>query len=208
MPHSRTFTTIILRTIDTGEADRFCILFTKEGGRKTARAKSVRKPKSRLGGMILPFRVLQMELTEHGGGSIVTSATDRQSELPATPGFAAFMRLQQASELLIALTEDDEPLPQIFDLLQQFLTLSHEKADPLPAFQLRLLYLLGLLPAGNETSRFRILPEAEKAYVDACTRIADLRMLRDLYPDGTPLALFVKTSVESQLNKPLKSMTI
>ncbi|MBU1911666.1 recombination protein O N-terminal domain-containing protein, partial [Patescibacteria group bacterium] len=48
MPHSQTYNSIILKAYDVGEADRFLILFTREKGRMTARARAVRKLKSKL----------------------------------------------------------------------------------------------------------------------------------------------------------------
>ena len=64
MSRTRSVEAIILRTIDIGDADRFCILFTKEAGRKGARARGVRKTMSRLGGLLLPFRHLRIDLAE------------------------------------------------------------------------------------------------------------------------------------------------
>lgn len=208
MPHSQSFDTIILRTIDIGEADRFAILFTKQGGRKTAKAKGVRKANSRLGGLILPFKHLSMELTESSAGNIITSATDRMSDAPPITS-ASFLMLQQGIEFLLALTEDDEPLPRVFELLLQFIKMCPASdKDLLPAFQLRLLHLLGLLPARLEDLRFAKLPATDSAFIEACTQISDLHLLRDLYPESDYLKAFLQAVTHDHISRPLKSADV
>jgi recombinational DNA repair protein (RecF pathway) len=59
MSHAQTFEAIVLKTYDVGEADRLCILFTRERGRVMARASGARRLKSRLGASLLPFHHLQ-----------------------------------------------------------------------------------------------------------------------------------------------------
>lgn len=195
---------VVLRTIDVGEADRLCILFTREEGRKAAKARSVRKTGSRLGGTLLPFRHITVELSESDTHGAVTGATDR-GDLPDAPGdFEAFLRLQQGVELLLALTEDNEPIPGAFDLLLQFIALAENPASLLP-FQLRLLHLLGFLPESDEDSRFRGLSEEAKAYIRACARIGDFRQLTELLPAGEELGRFMNIVSGEQLQRPLKS---
>ncbi len=206
MGHSATFEAIILRTIDTAEADRLAILYTREGGRKMARAKSVRKANSRLGGLILPFKHLSIELHEGSSGNIITSATDRNTENIPPLSSEGFLHLQQGIEFFLGLTEDDEPIPGAFDLLLQFMILGGVSGSSiLPAFQLRLLHLLGLLPDSIDDLRFAKLPENAKKFIEACTKISDLHLLRDLYPDGEALKTFLLTSSMDHLNRALKS---
>ena len=57
MPQSQTYEALILQSHDVGEADRFLILFTRERGRLAARARAVRKPKSKMGGSLLPLKL-------------------------------------------------------------------------------------------------------------------------------------------------------
>lgn len=165
MPHSSTFEAVLLRVIDVGEADRYCLLFTLEAGKKAARARGVRKPGSRMGGSLLPFRRVRLQITEGRAGALITSVADARMTMPATAGFAAFMRLSQAADIVLALTEDGEPLPGVFHLLEQFLVLSTDESNPLPAFVLRLLHLLGLLPLTEEDARFRRLSPGAKRYL-------------------------------------------
>lgn len=205
MKRSQPLQCIVLRTIDIGEADRLCVFFTREAGRKSARARGVRKLGSRLGGTLLPFRHISIELVEGNSSATVVSAVDRGDTVPPS-GFPLLVRIEQGVELLLALTEEDEPLPAVFDLLLQFIRLSGSAdARPLLPFQLRLLHLLGLLPANDDDPRFKDLPQDVRSYVQACTKFADLKALSDLLIDHPFLEGFVRTVIEAQLMHPLKS---
>ncbi len=197
---------VVLRTIDIGEADRLCILFTKELGRMAARARSVRKTGSKLGGTILPFRHITVELSLSDSHTAITGAINRD-DVPAVSGsFDTFLRLEQGIDLLLALTDDDEPLPAVFDLILEFIRLSMEPdRSPLTAFKLRLLYLLGLLPADETDPRFNVLTAEGKAFVQASTKIADFALLSDLTMAESELEKFIRLITVDQLQRPLKS---
>lgn len=207
MPHARTYEAIILRTHDINEADRFCIVFTREAGRKAARAKGVRKPMSRMGGVLMPFRLVSLQMVESGNTVLITSVTDKSEREEAAIGYAAFVQLQQGAELLINLTEDDEPLPAVFDLLVQFIpSCVADDRRALPVFQLRLLHLLGFLPSTLDDQRFANLSAEGRAYIEACSRIKDLPMLMELFPDTDEVRRFITYILSAQLQRPLKSM--
>lgn len=207
MPKTSRYQALILRAMNVGEADRLCILFTREGGRKAARARGVRKPGSRLGGTLLPFRHVTVELSESEHHSTITGAVDRADVPDSAGAFDVFVRLQQGIEFLLALTEDDEPLPRVFDLLLQFVRLNGEPGvQALLPFQLRLLHLLGHMPESQEDQRYASLQEDSRAYIQACARIDDLKTLIDLYPDNTELPRFFRLLSGEQLVRPLKSM--
>ncbi len=199
----------MIRTIDIGEADRLCVLFTREEGRKAARAKSVRKTASRLGGTLLPFRHITVELSVSEHHSTVTGATDRADMPDAAGSFDSFVRLQQGIELLLTLTEDDEPIPGAFDLLLQFVRLANDDSvRPLLPFQLRLLHLLGFLPENDDDPRYRSLSQESRAYIQACLKISNLKQLCELLPEGEELTRFMKIVAGEQLQRPLKSANI
>ncbi len=169
MSHTRSYESLILISRDVGEADRFLILFTREGGKRTARAKGVRKPSSRLGGLLLPMRHLQLELRDSGESAIVTGAVDIDAEAGSNQHFLSFARLNEGVELLLRLIEDDEPLPEVFDLLLQFRSAcTNELPEPVLPFQLSLFHHLGLLPTTDEDLRFAKLSDIAKAYVRSC----------------------------------------
>lgn len=205
MARRATLEAVILRTIDVGEADRLCILFTREEGRKAAKARGVRKTASRLGGTLLPFRHTRVDISESETHSAITGAVDC-ADLPDVLGnFEAFLRLQQGVELLLALTEDNEPIPGVFDLLLQFIALADNPSALLP-FQLRLLHLLGFMPEHDVDSRYRSLSAQAKAYVLACTRMTDLAQLCTLLPEGEELGRYMSIVSGEQLQRPLRSL--
>lgn len=208
MARTQSYQAIVLRTIDIGEADRLCILFTKEGGRKAARARSVRKMTSRLGGTLLPYRHIHVELSESDHHATITGAVDRADVPHGTRDFSVYMRLQQGVELLLALTEDDEPLPEVFDLVLQFLQfVPVSSGDPLPAFRLRLLYLMGFLSDEHDDARLGMLSSEGRSFVSACTRVHDLGVLIRMSEQAGDLQKFADMMLADQLQRPLKTST-
>lgn len=203
--HTPSYDTIVLRTFDIGEADRFCIFFTRERGRLSAKAKCVRKTTSRMGGTLLPFHHLAMELAESDSRATVITATD-QGDLTSTTAFSQLITIEQGIELLLVLTEEDEPLPEVFDLLHAFLHACHDDTlRPLIPFQLRLLHLLGHLPTHTDDERVARLPSAVTAFLTLCTRTDDLKMLSLLVPADPTLDPFLRSLIDSHLSRPLKS---
>ena len=204
MSRSLSVDAIILRTIDIGEADRFCILFTRQLGRRAARAKAVRKTGSRLGGIILPLRRVELELVETDHSCIITGAVP-VGEVHSHPEFSQVLQLQQGIEMLLALTQDDEPLPAVFDLLVQFIDVTRtEHVTALCPFQLRLLHLLGILPAVMDDPRFLRLPESGKLFIESCTQLNNLASLASL-PQPSTIQNFLLNVLSEELAGPLKS---
>lgn len=149
----------MLKAYDVGEADRFLILLTRERGRLTARARAVRKMKSRLGGSLLPFQHITVGLTKGSAGMIVTSAQCKsETEMSST---SAFLFTEQGIEILLSLLHEEEPLPEIFDLTLEFLKKCHtETSDPVLPFIIKLLTLMGLSPDAET--------EEEKICIQKC----------------------------------------
>ena len=145
MGNTVTLEAIILNTYDVGEADRYCILFTKERGKIAARARSVRKLSSKMGGSLLPLQHVQLLLREGSAGFMI-SDVQRVSHLEFAD-ISAFLSAQQGMELLLNTLQDDEPMMDIFTLTLKFLEHCCEDAKQyvLP-FTIQLLEMLGLLP--------------------------------------------------------------
>jgi recombinational DNA repair protein (RecF pathway) len=165
MSATRTYDTIVLRTYDVGEADRFCILFTRERGRIAARARGVRRTKSRMGGSLLPFRRVQADLHEGQSGFLITGAHGASALLP-TDHTNAVGAAQRGTELLQRLLEDDEPLPEIFDMTDVFLRECTHESAPVLAFTVRLLAVLGVFPLSPK--ELKMEPEATN-FLQTCT---------------------------------------
>ena len=140
-----TLEAIILNTHDVGEADRFCILFTKERGKIAARARSVRKLNSKMGGSLLPLQHVKLQLREGSAGFMI-SDVQKASEFDCKR-VSAFLSAQQGIELLLNTLHDEEPMEELFFTTLKFLELcSNEEGQYVLPFTIRLLKLLGLLP--------------------------------------------------------------
>ena len=207
MARTQSYEALVLRSFDIGEADRFCIFFTKERGRLAARARGVRKMMSRMGGSLLPFSHVRIQLAETEHSLTITSAQSFSHHLLDYGEYEVFTQLMRGMELVLALTEDDEPLPQVFELL---LTFVHAAAvpgcDPVLPFSLSLLHVLGLLPLRDEDQRFARLSAEAKEFVRQCVRVRDIDMLCADVPEAFALQRFVDWVLEDHLKRPLKSL--
>ena len=149
MGRTSTVEAIVLKTHDVGEADRFCILFTKERGKLAARARSVRKPGSKMGGSVLPMSHVSLQLTEGSAGFMITDA--KRISDAADHAIGSFLNAQQGMELLISTLQDEEPLPELFDTTLHFLhTCATSSTHTVLPFTLSLLNVMGLLPEIDE----------------------------------------------------------
>lgn len=169
MSRSQLYEAIVLRTYDVGEADRFCILLTREAGRLAARARAVRKPRSHMGGALLPLKHITVMLTETNGGYLVTSAAVHKDSPDAAAGVASFAVAEQGVELLLSLTEEEEALPGIFDQTLHFLRLTTiaPSGNLVLGYTLRLLRMMGLLPDAEHAEYFRNLSTEESSFIAA-----------------------------------------
>jgi DNA repair protein RecO (recombination protein O) len=166
--HTQNVEAIVLKVYDVGEADRFCILFTKEKGRLAARARGVRKLTSRMGAALLPFGHVRVELKKLGNdGWLVAGAermftglwfmvdgskTTNQRTINQQTFLRAFSQAVEGTELLLKLLHDGEPLPEIFEATLHFFSICHENhPHAVLCFTFQLLHLLGHLPATDET---------------------------------------------------------
>ncbi len=111
MPLRQTLDAVVLRAIDVGEADRFCVLFTEERGRIAARARAVRKTTSRMGGSLLPMQRALIDISEQSNGLLITGASQSDHQPVKRATYAAFLEHARGIDLLLSLTEDDEPMP-------------------------------------------------------------------------------------------------
>lgn len=205
MAHTQSYDAVVLRCTDIGEADRFCILFTRERGRLAAMAKGVRRLHSRMGGVLLPGTRLSVECCERGAGFLITGAHHPGMASVAYTSPSAFLLQQKGLELVLTFTEDAHPLPSIFDLLAQYIALE-PTSDLFALFTLRLLFLLGLLPLVEEDPRFRSLLPAAKKYASLCAR-SDFTFdsASALDPCAGDMNRFIRSVLQEHLQRALKS---
>lgn len=161
-----TFDAIVLRVYDVGEADRFCILFTKERGRIAARASGVRRPTSRMGASLLPFQRISLEVSEGRTGFTITGARRAHAEPMRKPRetMDRFLMGTQVAELLLLLLHDGEPLPEIFEHTAHLF--EDAKEHDLLMYTVRVLRLLGVLPHVGHAS-FKKLTSVEQLVIEA-----------------------------------------
>jgi len=168
MSHAQTVEAIILRVYDVGEADRFCILFTRELGRVAARASAVRKPKSRMGGTLLPLKHVSVQLKQSSAGFIIAGAMLKE-EIDCSE-IAVFAHAGEGVELLLALLQDQEPLPGIFGATIGFFKACGNGPQIVLGYKLYLLHVLGFLPGPAEMVFFADLTAEEHHFVDTAAR--------------------------------------
>jgi DNA repair protein RecO len=194
---------IVLKTYDVGEADRYCVFFTRERGKVTARASGVRRMKSRMGGAIIPFQHLTLELKRSGVGWIVAGAA------PCTYGgmhadLASFALCAQGCELLLRLVQEEEESSEAFEATLAFFRACDEGIPHvLLAYTLRLLHLFGFLPDEREMFLSAALTEEERLFLHAACGGYFLRGVA--LPPAGQLPDLCRHFLENQLSSPLKA---
>jgi DNA repair protein RecO (recombination protein O) len=144
-------TAIVLRTVDTGEADRVVTLLSRERGKVAAFARGARASRRRFGGALEPFTLVAAEVRERPGAELL--GLDSVAPLDAFGGIrgdlARIACAAYAAELARDLVRDHEPHEDLFELLAAYLAaLAAAPASPagLRAFELGALRAAGLLP--------------------------------------------------------------
>lgn len=161
---------LVLHTYDVGEADRFCLLLTRERGLIAARAQGARKTKSRLGGALLAPNRLTIQLHQGQAGFLITSAL-RLGPCSNSRTYEEILDIQQGLEALLVLLQEEEPLPEVFAVSSNFAALKRRpKQYFAPHFILKLLYLLGILPHESNHPFYRGLSSEELELVKTATR--------------------------------------
>lgn len=153
MPRERTYRTeaIVIRRSDFGEADRLLTLFSAERGKVRAIGKGARKPQSRKTGHVELFMRSRFLVAEGRDLDIVTQAEMVEAYAALREDLLRATYASYAVELLDRFTVDDDPHPDIYELLSAalgwFATLpADELLLPARYFELRLLSLTGFQP--------------------------------------------------------------
>lgn len=192
---------IVLHTYDIGETDRLCVLLTKLHGKIVARARGVRECRSRMGGSILPLSRVTVTLQKAQERWYIQEARLVHACNSHQP-----ILIQQGVEVLLLLVEDGEPVPEVFELLEEFIQMQPRTLIP---FTMRLFYIMGVLPMNTEDDRFRRLSPGGQGFIQCCARIVSLRSLEDRFPHGDQsLVTFFHVLLEEQLPRPLHSSQV
>ncbi len=140
---------LVLRRHNIGEADRIIVFYTRDYGKMSAKARGVRKIKSKLAGSLEPF--VESEIRFAKGKSLDTI-------IGVTPHHLYKIPTQDISDLAIALllleiierlTAEQQPNKQVYELLNESLQGLEKKIPPEVVrqyFSFKLLEELGYLP--------------------------------------------------------------
>ncbi len=151
-------TGIVLRAVDTGEADRVVTLLTRERGKVAAYARGARASRRRFGGSLEPFTLVAAEVRERSGSDLLgLDSVSPVAAFGASRGdLARIACAGYAAELSRELVRDHEPHEDLFDLLARYLAaLDAGPARPaaLRAFELGALRAAGLSPRLDACAR-------------------------------------------------------
>lgn len=149
MDRTYTVTAIALRGHALNEADKILTLLTRERGLLRVVAKGLRKPKNRIGGRLEPLREAEVMLARGKNMDVVVQAESTRTFPDAQRDFESLAGGMSAAELMAAFLEEDEPVPELYDLFAELLGLlgpAHDAETLLSAFELQLLELLGYRP--------------------------------------------------------------
>jgi len=178
-------TGFVLRTVDTGEADRVVTLLTRERGKVSAFARAARASRRRFGGSLEPFTLVAAEVRERPGAELL--GLESVSPLRAFGGIrgdlARIACAGYAAELARELVRDEEPHDDLFELLVAYLAaLDAGPARPpaLRAYELGALRAAGFMPRLDACARCggplgagaRFDPGHGGALCEGCARFA------------------------------------
>lgn len=197
----------MLKAHNVGETDRFVVLLTRTHGRMTARVAGARKLQSRRGRGLLPLHRISVTWEEHSFGNTVTASECLDPHAGAWSDPHAFSCAGQGIELLLRLTEDGYPLPEVYQITCDFLSACSGVHTPSVAalYTLKLLKVFGYLPSGA-TAPARTSPRLMRL-IDASETLPFASAGRMSQLEGE-LSSFLSSLLGSQLGVSLKSLPV
>jgi DNA repair protein RecO (recombination protein O) len=142
---------LLLKQVDTGEADRVVTLLTEKLGKVSAIARGARRSRKRFGAALALFVLAEAELQRRTTSTLLLLTGYHALATHAGIGrdIASIAHGSYATELVEALCARDQPEPALFELLlEMYGLLEREPAtsERLRVFELRLLSAAGLAP--------------------------------------------------------------
>lgn len=140
---------ILLRRHSLGEADRILTLLSPDVGKIRAVAKGVRRGRSKLAGHLEPFVVSDVRMAKGRNLDVITSAQGKQYFNPADGDLGKLALAHLLLEICDKILPEDEPQPEVFDLLLECLSGLQNGLDPQLVrhyFYVRLLQPMGHRP--------------------------------------------------------------
>jgi DNA repair protein RecO (recombination protein O) len=159
---------VVLGTVDYGEADRVVTLFTEERGRLSAFALNAKNSRKRFGGALEPFTLLNAQLVERRGDTFRMDRADIvEPFLNLRSHLAGIARAAYACELVRETCREKEAHPELFgELVDLLFRLSRNGGSPedLLAFELTTLHWAGLRPTLNACISCGAAPSSHDAF--------------------------------------------
>lgn len=140
---------VVLRRRDVGEADRIVTLYTNEFGKRSFSARGSRKTTSKIAGQIEPFSLVKLFVAQTRGLDIISQAQALELYPRLRSSEAAIATAGLFAELVDSLTVEEQPNPNVSELLTASLTLLDDGRDVMlvtVAFEMGLLRHLGYRP--------------------------------------------------------------
>lgn len=208
MARSVTDEAIVLRVYNVGETDRFCILLTKNHGRMTARASGVRRILSRRGQGLLPLHRVHIVWDERSIGNVVSSVQCLDAHHSAWCDPQTFSCVSEGIELVLQLTDDGMPMPDVYALTADFLRTcsGNQSATVASLFTLKLLKTLGYLPASATTPRNT--STALRTLLDTSDNVTMASSHNFSNHLADELSVFLSSLLGSQLGVSLKAVPV
>ncbi len=152
---------------------------------------------------MLPMQHVKVELKESSAGFMLAGAMHYSLEPRNFTDMDAFSQAHQGTELLLSLLQSDEPLPEIYRLTLEFLTLVGNASPHLVlGYTLCVLHYLGLLPAEEDLETLVALQPEDSAFLRSA--LSSLEHLPDL-SSPERLQRLCRRLLEGQLTIPLKA---
>lgn len=206
----------VLHQHDWSETSLILDLFTRESGRLAVAAKGAKRPYSQLRAVLLPLQRITVSLSKPAkaeGGEVQTLRQAEWAGGATLPAGAALFSGYYLNELLLKLLARHDPHPALFDAYADALAALAQGDIALRAFELKLLFELGLLPdlsvatptqaEVDPARRYQLLPDAGvvPAAGDAGLPGSLLIQLQAALLHGSPAALRQACALDAQALK-------
>lgn len=142
---------LLLKQVDTGEADRVVTLLTEDLGKVSAIARGARRSRKRFGAALALFVLAEAELRRRTTSNlhVLTGYQALEIHPGISRDIAAIAHASYATELVQVLCPEGHPEPALFELLLEMyalLTRETPTSERLRVFELRVLRAAGLAP--------------------------------------------------------------
>src|SRR5690606_6581143 len=146
-------TAIVLRVVEWSETSAVVTLFTREAGLIRGLAKGARRPKGPFESALDVLSLCRVVFLRKSSGAL-DLLTEAKLLRRFRPGrdLSRLYAGYYIAELLVRLTHDYDPHPELFDAAEEALVALNDANDPAPAaayvtrFEIALLHQLGYMP--------------------------------------------------------------